>query len=151
MKLKFLFVTAFVVAASASLAQDAPPKKAIQVLPEEIKWVDAPPTLPAGTKIALMEGDPTKEGMFTQRLKVPAGAMVRPHTHPREERVTVLSGAVFVGFGDTIEKTKAKKLPAGSFYVNPPKTHHYAFFEEETVIQITGVAPWAVHYLDEKK
>ena len=125
--------------------------KAIQFSPDDVKWADAPPTMPAGTKIAVLEGDPKKGGMFTMRLRARADTVVRPHQHPREERVTVLSGAVFVGFGDTLDKTKAKKFSAGGFYVNPAEVYHYVFFEEETVLQITGVGPWAVQYLDEKR
>lgn len=150
MKAKVLLLawSGIVLAAITGLAQDPPPKGTIQVFPADVQWVDGPPTLLAGTKVAVLEGDPKKEGMFTMRLKVPAGSVVRPHTHPREERVTVLSGAAFVGFGEEMDRTQAKKFPAGSFYVNPARTPHYVFFEEETVVQITGIGPWEVNYLE---
>ncbi len=147
----FPAATTIFVMAAITLGEDAPQKGTIQISPPDVKWADAPLTMPAGTMIAVLEGDPKKEGIFTQRLRVVAGAVVRPHKHPREERVTVLSGAAFVGFGDTVDKPKAKKFPAGSFYVNPAGVHHYVFFEEETVLQITGLGPWMVEYLDEQK
>lgn len=119
----------------------------IQLLPQDVRWADAPPALPAGTKVAVLEGTPKKAGTFTMRLKVPAGARIAPHWHPRPERVTVLSGSVLVGFGDTLDEKASKRFPAGSFYVNPPKVHHYVWADEEAVLQITGIGPWEIHYL----
>ena len=121
---------------------------AIAVSPDAIVWKDAPPTLPAGSKTAVLEGDPRSEGMFTMRVRVPAGASLAPHWHPRDERVTVLSGAVELGFGTTADKSATKRYGAGSFYVNPPRTMHYVFFPEETVLQMTGIGPWEIHTTD---
>src|SRR5262245_22699989 len=60
--------------------------------PSEIKWTDGPPSLPKGAKIAVLEGDPGKEGPFVFRVKVPDGYRVPPHTHPKVERITVIEG-----------------------------------------------------------
>lgn len=120
-------------------AQDA-----VQWTEGAIRWADAPPTMPPGTQVAVLEGHPQKPGLFTMRLKAPAGTRLPPHTHPKPERVTVLSGAVFVGFGADFDRSKAVKFPAGSFYVNPPDTPHFIFMDQATVIQITGEGPWTV-------
>ena len=34
----------------------------------KVKWTDGPASLPAGAKLAVLEGDPAKEGFFTMRL-----------------------------------------------------------------------------------
>jgi quercetin dioxygenase-like cupin family protein len=112
-------------------------------------WKDAPPTMPPGTKIAVLEGDTKQPGMFTIRLKVPAGSVIEPHTHPRPERVTVLSGKVLVGFGTTTDETKGTTFTAGGFYVNPPNKVHYVFFQEETVLQLTCEGPWVLKYIED--
>ncbi|HYK00115.1 MAG TPA: cupin domain-containing protein [Thermoanaerobaculia bacterium] len=113
----------------------------------DIVWSDAPPSMPEGTKIAVLEGGPQQEGMFTIRLKLPAGSIVAPHTHPRDERVTVLSGRVRVGFGTKLAEG-GKTFTAGGFYVNPPHEPHYLVIEEETVLQLTCEGPWALNYLE---
>lgn len=118
----------------------------IQII--EVTWRDAPATMPAGTKMAVLEGDPKKEGLFTIRLKLPAGAKVMPHTHPRPERVTVLWGEARVGFGNRFDAKNTKRFPAGSYYVNPPDSRHYLFFPRATVLQLTGDGPWELHYLE---
>lgn len=110
-------------------------------------WKDAPPSMPKGAKIAVLEGNPQQSGMFTLRLKLPAGSSVPPHWHPRPERVTILSGEARVGFGDKVGGD-ATSFPAGAFYVNPPESHHYVLFPVETVIQITGDGPWEVHPIE---
>ena len=113
---------------------------AIQV--QDVAWKDGPPTLPAGTKAALHEGDPKQPGLFTMRLKVPAGSAIAPHTHPRAERVTVLSGRVTVTLGTT--KTT---FTTGGFYVTPPDAVHSVAFEEDSVLQLTCEGPWVLEYV----
>lgn len=114
----------------------------IGITPEAVVWKDGPPTLPAGSKVAVLEGDPRAEGIFTMRVRVPAGATLAPHWHPRHERVTILSGAAELGFGSTADRGATKRYGPGSFYVNPPRVMHYLFFPEETVMQMTGIGPW---------
>ena len=126
----------------------APPPATIQVHAASIVWKAGPPTMPKGSKIAVLEGDPSKSGIFTIRIKFPQGAIVHPHWHPRPERVTVLSGRVMVGFGDVVDQTATRTFVAGDFYVNPPEAHHYVIVPVETVVQITGEGPWETHLLD---
>lgn len=112
---------------------------AIQIT--SVTWTDAPPSMPKGTKIAVLEGSPQQPGLFTIRLKVPAGAKLAAHTHPRDERVTVLSGKVAV----TIDG-KTTTFEDGGFYVNPPGTPHSLEFLEESMLQLTCEGPWVVTF-----
>ena len=64
-----------------------------------IKWMDAPPFLPKGAKLAVLVGDPSKPEPFTLRLQMPDGYKIAPHTHPTDEHVTVLSGVLRAGMG----------------------------------------------------
>src|SRR4051794_33883230 len=125
----------------------APPPGAIQVDAAKLAWKDGPPTMPKGTKAAVLEGDPKQPGMFTMRLRVPAGSKVMPHWHPRPERVTILSGQVKVGFGDAWDDKAMHSFGPGDFYVNPPNSHHFVGFPRTSVIQITGEGPWELHEL----
>src|SRR5687767_4622505 len=70
---------------------------------EQLKWEDAK-MLPPGAKVAVLEGDPKKEGFFSMRLKVPDGYRIPPHFHPCPERVTVLSGTFHVGAGERFDQ-----------------------------------------------
>ncbi|MBP1887629.1 cupin domain-containing protein [Sinorhizobium mexicanum] len=118
------------------------------VAPDDIKWGPAPKILPAGAQAAVLFGDPTKQGLFALRLKVPPGYAVPPHTHPADEVVTVISGTFNLGMGETADKGSAHALPAGSFFALPPGTAHFAYFDEETVIQITTNGPWGLNYVN---
>ena len=135
----------------ALTAAAAPPPGAIQLQPEAVTWNGASAAMPPGTQIAVLEGDPKAQRFFTIRLKVPAGSRLAPHWHPRDERVTVLAGAVAVGFGDAIDETAVTKFGPGAFYVNPANSHHYVLFAEDSVVQVTGVGPWEVHFLDQTR
>jgi quercetin dioxygenase-like cupin family protein len=117
--------------------------------PGDIKWGDAPPVLQKGARMAVLYGDPSKEGPFIVRLKFPAGFKVMPHTHPTDENVTVISGALAIGMGDKLD-TKTKALPAGSFFSLPAKMHHFAYAPKEAVIEISSMGPFVLTYLDPK-
>lgn len=120
----------------------------IAVTPDSIQWIDAPPSLPPGVKIAVLEGDPAQPGPFVMRLKVPSTYRVPPHWHPAPERVTVLAGSLHLGVGDTFDETGGMTLPAGSYRVMPATTHHYGWTTEETILQLHGTGPWEIHYLN---
>ena len=116
--------------------------------PDAVKWQDGPPSLAAGAKFAVLEGDPSKEGLFTMRLWMPDGFKIMPHWHPAVEHITVVSGTFHVGMGDQFDAAKAGALPTGTFAFLAPQMHHYAWAEGETVIQLHGVGPWQINYLD---
>jgi quercetin dioxygenase-like cupin family protein len=116
--------------------------------PDAIVWGPAPPVLPAGAKVAVLKGDPGQEGIFVMRAWLPAGYQIMPHWHPAFENVTVISGEGHLGMGDTFDKTQGQVLPAGSFAYMAPQTHHYFWTETETVLQLHGMGPWQLYYLN---
>jgi quercetin dioxygenase-like cupin family protein len=104
--------------------------------------------VPAGAQAVVLYGDPAKEGMFAFRLKTPKDYAIAPHTHPKPEIVTVISGTVRLGMGATADRAKAQVLPAGSFFALTPGTAHYYFAEEDTVIQLNSTGPWGLNYIN---
>ena len=148
----YLIVLTVINSACFKINSQELPKGAIQVLPENIKWVDAPPPLPQGSKIAVLEGNPKEEGFFTIRVMLPAYYKIPAHWHPKDERVTVIDGSVYVGFGDKTDTTNAAKFTSGSFYVNPKESNHYLFTQAEgCVLQISGIGPWGITYVEDVK
>src|SRR5438874_1080157 len=127
---KILFVCSFIfiLVAIAITAPENTPTTATEhkvISPSEIQWGDAPPSLPAGAKMAVLDGDPTKAGSFTIRLKSPAGYRIPPHTHPTAERGTVISGSFKIGMGDKLDDASAHEMGPGSFVVLPAGMKHF--------------------------
>jgi quercetin dioxygenase-like cupin family protein len=116
--------------------------------PASLKWVDGPPSLPPGAKVAILEGDPAKPGPFVMRARLPDGYKIPPHTHPQTERVTVLSGSLRLGMGDKFDPKHATDLTAGAYAALPPGMKHFAWAEGETVIQVHGEGPWVIEYVN---
>ena len=116
--------------------------------PTSIEWKAGPASIPLGAKMAVLEGDPTKEGSFVVRFQFPEGYHIPPHTHPKTEHVTVISGALYLATGETLDRNNAKKLPAGSFGYWPAGMKHTAWSEGETVIQLHGTGPWQINYVN---
>lgn len=116
--------------------------------PDALAWKDGPPSLPAGAKIAVLEGDPAKDGPFVFRVKVPDGYRIPPHTHPKPERITVISGTFHVGMGELFDAAKGKEMPAGTYGTWPAGMKHFVWVKGETVVQFHGEGPWVINYLN---
>jgi quercetin dioxygenase-like cupin family protein len=141
-----------VLAASVAVLVDAPMAAAQTghslITPQDVKWGPAPPSLRPGAQAAMLYGDAGKEGIFAMRLKFPKGYQLPPHTHPKPEIVTVISGTMHLGMGRTADKSKAQALPAGSFFAVEPGMEHFGAFDEDTVVQINSTGPWGINYVN---
>lgn len=120
----------------------------VVLTPQAIKWGPAPASLPPGAQVAVLYGDPSKAGAFAMRIKAPKGFRIPPHSHPEPEIVTIVSGTFRLGMGEVADRSKTQALPAGSFFVFQPGMHHYAWTDEETVIQINSTGPWGIDYVN---
>jgi hypothetical protein len=117
---------------------------------DAVTWGAAPPSLPPGAQAAVLLGNPAKEGPFVLRLKFPSGFVVPPHRHSKDEFVTVISGAFAVTSGEKVDRASLQPLPPASFVHLPAGMAHYAWAEAESVVQINGVGPFDVIYVDPK-
>lgn len=118
------------------------------ITPTDIKWSEAPPTLPKGAKFAVLQGDPGKAGPFVIRVLALTGYRIPPHWHTQDEQLTVISGMLYIGLGDTFNKRAARALPRGGFHFLPGKEHHYAFTNGRTIVQIGGNGPFDINYVN---
>lgn len=118
------------------------------VSPNEIKWSPGPASIPPGAQAAVLYGDPSKAEMFALRLKLPKDYRIAPHSHPKLEIVTVISGTFRLGMGENADRSKAQPLPAGSFFALTSGMAHYAYTDEETVIQLNSTGPWTLTYVN---
>jgi len=100
-----------------------------------------------GAMVAILDGDPSKEGFFTMRLKMPDGYKVPPHWHTRQERVTVLQGTLNLAHGGDFDPKETKALTAGTYSSMPPKMTHFAFMTGETILQLSTMGPWTITYV----
>jgi quercetin dioxygenase-like cupin family protein len=116
--------------------------------PDKVPWKAGPPSLPAGARFAVLEGDPAKEGYFCMRIMLPDGYQIPPHSHPNVERLTIISGTFHLGTGERFDKGAAPALPAGSYSFMHPGMKHFAWAEGETVVQLTTIGPWAINYVN---
>jgi quercetin dioxygenase-like cupin family protein len=116
--------------------------------PSDLKWGDAPPGLPAGGKMTVLNGDPGQAGPFTVRLKAPAGYKIMPHTHPTAERLTVISGSFKVGRGEKFEESSMQVMTAGSYIVLPAGMAHFAKGAQASIVQIDSEGPFQINYVN---
>lgn len=126
---------------SVSLADVPGPVQA-----SEIKWGAAPPTLPAGAELAVLAGDPAKPGPVTLRLKLPRGYQIPAHSHPTDERVTVISGELGLGMGDKLDIKASKVLKPGGYAVATAHMNHYAWTRTGAVVQLDVMGPFGISY-----
>ncbi|MBO9540553.1 cupin domain-containing protein [bacterium] len=117
-------------------------------VPSALQWGKGPQGLPAGAKSVVLEGDPSKPGQFTLRLKLPAGYRIPPHWHPNVEHITVLEGGFQLGHGERFDPKALREMPPGSFAYIPKGHRHFAVSTGESIIQLHGIGPWEIHYVN---
>ncbi|MDH5537631.1 MAG: cupin domain-containing protein [Betaproteobacteria bacterium] len=140
----FIKIMPFVIGAlSVSLAhgQQAPAASS------DVKWLNAPASLPSGAKLAILQGDLTKPGTLAFRLKLPAGYQLKPQSSPAIDRIIVVSGTFNFGSGEKFDS--ARTIPMSTGYVHwPDKSAYFGWTKEETVLEFQGVGPFAVSYVN---
>jgi ketosteroid isomerase-like protein len=131
-------------------AMPGPPKDAHATLSSATaaKWIDAPPGLPPGGKVAIVSGDPTKSVPYVLRAQMPANYRIPPHWHPTTENLTVLSGTIAIGMGDSFDESKMESVSAGGFTNAPAEMHHFFMAKTAATIQIHGIGPFAITYVN---
>lgn len=112
-----------------------------------LKWGDGPPALPPGAKMAVVSGDPSQPAPFILRAQVPAGYRVPPHWHPTTENLTVLSGTVALGMGDSPDAAM-QELTSGGSAVLPAEMRHVFQAKTAATFQVHGIGPFAVTYVN---
>lgn len=117
---------------------DLDPAALAYKLPDQIHWTDGP----AGAKMAVLVGDPTKPGLYIVLVKWTAHHMSHPHWHPNDRFITVLSGTWWVGTGAKFDPDSTVALPAGSFVTHFGRQIHYDGAKDgEAVLEIVGEEP----------
>lgn len=112
----------------------------IPILPDRLTWV-RPPHHPA-LQSAWMVGTESQTGLYLLRVKLAPGGRIPPHIHPDERTTTVLSGTLYVGFGETFDETTVVAIPSGAVYVAPAEVPHYVWAKEgEVLYQEMGMGP----------
>ncbi len=119
------------------LSADLDPKAITIQLPHDIKW-----TKGNGAETAVLVGDPSKPGLYVVLQKWLPHNNSRPHFHPNDRYITVLSGTWWVNTGAKYDPDGFKPVPAGSFVVHAGKEIHYdGARDEPCVLQIVGMGP----------
>ncbi len=132
----------------AAVAQGAKAPSHTMVTAGELKWGEPPPVFEKGMSFTVVSGDPGKTGNFVVRLRMPAGYKIAPHWHPTDEHVTVLSGTLALGMGDTLDKSAMKDLPAGGYALLPADMRHFAVATTAAMVQVSGAGPFALTYVN---
>jgi hypothetical protein len=114
----------------------------------DLKWGPAPAVFPPGAQIAVVSGDPFKDGLYVVRLKMPAKYQIPAHNHPTTEYVTVISGNFHLGMGDKLDVNRGVELRTGGFGEAPPKMNHFAWTTSDTIVQVHGQGPFAITYVN---
>jgi ketosteroid isomerase-like protein len=113
-----------------------------------VTWIDPPPSVPPGAKMAVISGNPGNPEPFTIRLQLPAGYTLRPHWHPTDEHVTVLSGTFSAAMGREFDAKALGDLPAGSYAVMSATMPHFARARTAVTLQVHGMGPFVVNYVN---
>lgn len=133
---------------TSSGAQQGQPSGHTLLADADLKWGEAPPSLPKGAMFAVLSGDPGQPGPFTVRVKFPAEYRVAPHWHPTDEHVTVLSGTIALGMGEKADPAAMKDLTVGGYARMPAEMRHYLTARTAATLQVHGTGRFALNYVN---
>lgn len=146
--------TAIMSYAGLAVAQGVDDSTLIRLTPREyldmetIKDRAGTPGLPP-LESRMLKGDPTRLGLYTILLKIPAHTRVAAHSHPDERVATVVDGTLYIGYGRRFDESALKPLPPGGFFTEPAgMPHFFRTGDTPAVLQITGVGPTGTDYTD---
>ena len=106
----------------------------------DLEWKDST-TVPPGVKMIMILGSPKQPGPYIFRAWFPAGYVLPAHRHEDRRSVTVLKGHYWSGVGEKFDRARLTKFDPGSFYVTEAGVPHFAWAEDEVIIQEMGVGP----------
>jgi len=120
------------------------------IFPEEIEWKPFA-AFPPSARLAIVVGEPVREGPYTIRVKLPHGTKMMPHSHPEDRMYTVISGIFYIGLGDNFDAEKLQAYPPGSVIILPGNTYHFHWAKSgEYITQVTAIGPLGLEYIDAK-
>ena len=150
---RVLFAAAAVVTTVTALAWETglaerSKKEIVGLTPDEVRWF-TPPYYNDGRQRARLFGDSSEGATWIDRVKIPVGARVLAHTHPRDELATVIEGTWYVGEGTKFDQAKLKAYPPGTFVLIPSGVPHFIEAPNRpVVVQLTGIGKWQTDYLE---
>ena len=120
------------------------------ILPEKIEWRPFA-AFPPSARLAIVVGQPLREGPYTIRVKVPDGVKLMSHSHPEDRVYTVISGIFYIGLGDEFDAEKLQAYLPGSVIILPGNTSHFHWAKSgEYITQVTAIGPLGLEYIDAK-
>lgn len=136
--LRLALATCLALSFGSASAADLDPKAISIKLPDDIKWV----ANPSGSESAVLVGDPSKPELYVVLNKWKAHHNSKPHSHPNDRFITVISGTWWVGTGSDYNPDHLKPVPAGSFVTHYGNEVHYDGAKDgDTILQIVGIGP----------
>lgn len=118
------------------------------ILSEDVEWRTFE-AYPPDVRVAILVGDPARDGPYTIRVRVPHGVKMMPHLHPEDRVYTVISGVFYIGLGEVFDAAKLVAYPPGTVIVLPGGQAHFHWAKSsDYVSQVTAIGPLGLEYLD---
>lgn len=136
-----LIATSFAGLMSMGSAAEVNPAAVTFKLPDQIQWKTDEAR---GVAQATLVGDPDKPGFYAVLTKWMKGNhFSRPHFHPNDRFIQVVSGTWWVGTGPKFDPDNLTvPMPAGSFVTHFAKGVHWdGAKDEDAVLLIMGEGP----------
>jgi hypothetical protein len=110
-------------------AGEVDPKVAAITPTDKIQWRKG-----RGADAAVLAGDPSKPGIYVTLVRWHPHNMSRPHFHPNDRYIMVLSGTWWVGTGSKYDPDSTVVVHAGSYVTHFGKQIHYDGAKDEECV-----------------
>jgi quercetin dioxygenase-like cupin family protein len=143
-------MVAGMVSIGSAAAVELDTKALIYQLPDQFKWRD--PLGASGVNQTILQGDPTKPGLYVVLNRFKPNNFSRPHFHPNDRFITVVKGTWWVATGNKFDTNNTVPMPTGSFVTHYGKQVHWdGAKDEEAWVLIVGDGPATTTRVEEAK
>ena len=113
---------------------------------DELKWISPAPI--AGLQFSWVHGNESNTGLYVLRVNLAKATRIPPHSHPDQRISTVLSGTLYVGFGEVFDVNNMIAIESGNAYIATANNPHYIWAKDgEVEYQETGIGPTATQLI----
>jgi quercetin dioxygenase-like cupin family protein len=111
--------------------------------PDQVHFGPIPDTLgfPSGVQASVVAGDPSRTGLFSMLLKLPAGQAISPRSFSADENIVCLRGTIQFGEGATVDLSKLQTLNPGVVVHVPAEKPYFVQTKDSTIVLLYGTGP----------
>ncbi len=115
---------------------------------EDLNWQFVP-GIPRPVEMAIVSGDPSREGPYVVRYRTPSGMRFAPVTHPDARQLIIVKGTYWIAQGESYNWKQMDEFKAGSVIQKEANKPYFGWARTAVILEERGTGPTNIQYVHE--